>query len=219
MDYLQLVSENEAIKVLVVFGSPTDREAKDYLNFYQHVSNWISDQDAIHRIYNAIDQFIMTFRNMDALVIHVERRKRISLFLNMSLACDYSIVAHNAVFQNRHLEIGLLPKGGSAFFLSRLLGFGKACEVLLSPDDIPAQKALRFGIVNKIVPYNELEASALTTAMEFARQPAESLSSVKRLLNYPLKDLERYLAFENDELFRIVNSAGFQRRLDAYISK
>jgi enoyl-CoA hydratase/carnithine racemase len=134
----------------------------------------------------------------------------------VSLACDYRIVSDNTVFKNFHLELGLVPKGGSAFFLSKMLGFSKAYEILLSEEEITAQEALRLGIVDKVVTLSDLEETALKTAQHFTQKPTGSLLGVKRLLNYTIKEIEDYLEFENEELFRIVMSSEFQKRLEEY---
>ncbi|MBL7226214.1 MAG: enoyl-CoA hydratase/isomerase family protein [Desulfobacteraceae bacterium] len=153
---------------------------------------------------------------MNKIVIHADSRRFISLFLNVSLACDYRIVTDNTVFQKLHLELGLVPKGGSTFFLSKMLGSSKAAEILLSDKDITAQEAMRLGMVNQVVPLDEVDKTALKMAQYFAQKPTHSLIGVKRLLNYPMNDLRNYLEFENEELFRIVASADFKEKLAEY---
>lgn len=63
---------------------------------------------------------------------------------------------------------------------------------------------------------SDLEEAALKTAQHFAQKPAGSLSGVKMLLNYSMRDLKGYLEFENEELFRIIMSSEFQKRLEEY---
>ena len=82
---------------------------------------------------------------MSQIVIHADSGNVLPLFLNISLACDYRIVADNTLFQNPCLEFGLVPKGGGAFFLSKIMGGSKAYEFLLSEEDIAAEEALRLG--------------------------------------------------------------------------
>jgi enoyl-CoA hydratase/carnithine racemase len=211
LDYLNLVSRSDLIKVVVIMGSPQEMAPKEYVEFYRRALEL--DQIAIQRMHNAVNQFILGITELNKIVIHADSRKFLSLFLNVSLACDYRIVTDNSVFHNLHLELGLVPKGGEAFFLSKMLGFGKVCEILLSAEDITAQEALRLGIVNEVVPSEELEKAAFKTAQRFAQKPALSLSGVKRLVNYSNKDLGDYLEFENEELFRIMVSSDFQKKL------
>jgi len=126
------------------------------------------------------------------------------LFLNVSLACDYRIVADDTVFQNPYFKLGLVPIGGGAFFLSRRLGRSKALEILLADKDITADEAKKLGIVDKVVPQEELEKAAVDTARYFAQKPARSLAGLKKLINYSLMDLKDYMALEYQELIKAI---------------
>jgi enoyl-CoA hydratase/carnithine racemase len=88
------------------------------------------------------------------------------------------------------------------------MGSSKAYEFLLSEEDIAAEEALRLGLVDKIVPLEELREAALTKAGEFACKPARSLKCIKRLINFSLKDLLEYLEFETDELTKMIGPFG-----------
>jgi 2-(1,2-epoxy-1,2-dihydrophenyl)acetyl-CoA isomerase len=216
LNYLSLVSENDSIKVLVIFGSPQETSFKEIVQFHRRVLETGLDEGSIRRVYNAIDQFVLRIMELKKMVIHADTRKSTSLSLNVSLACDYRIVPANTVFKNFHLDLGLAPKGGSAFFLTKMIGPRRAYKTLLSEEEITAQEALRIGIVDKVVALSDLEEVALKTAQHFAQKPAGALSGVKKLLNYSMRDLKDYLEFENETLFRIVMSNEFQKRLEEY---
>ncbi|MBW1744605.1 MAG: enoyl-CoA hydratase/isomerase family protein [Deltaproteobacteria bacterium] len=197
---LERISKNDAIKVLLIMGSPEKTGREEYIAFYRQVFESKLDHYAINRMYNAVDQFILQIVDFNKMVVHADSGKVISLFMNTSLACDYRIVADNTVFENPYLELDLVPKGGGAFFLSKRLGTSKAFEILLSGEDITAQEALRLGIVDKVVPLAELNKEALKIARGFAEKPTQLLSGVKKLLNYSMKDIEEYLKLENQVL-------------------
>ena len=154
----------------------------------------------------------MEIVHLDKIVIHANSGNVISLLFNLSLACDYRIAADNTTFQNLYLDVGLLPMGGGAFFLSRRLGRGKSYDVLLNQKEISAVEAMRLGIVEKIVPSDKLEMFTLKIAHRFAKKPAHSLTGIKRLLNYSLFGLKEYLEFENAELLRTIHSKDFLNR-------
>lgn len=216
LNYLRLVSENDSIKVLVIFGSPRETSFKEIVQFHRRVLETGLDEGSIQRVYNAIDQFILRIKELNKMVIHADTRKSIFLSLNVSLACDYRIVSDNTVFKNFHLDLGLAPKGGSPFFLTKMLGPGSAYKTLLLKEEITAQEALRIGIVDKVVALCDVEEAALNTAQQFAQKPAGTLCGVKKLLNYSMRDVKEYLEFENETLFRIVMSNEFQERLEEY---
>ena len=215
-DYLEFVSKNDAIKVVLIMGSPKKIGREEYTNFFCQLLQPGFGQRDIERLCHAVNQLVLKIVGLDKIVIHADSGRVISLYMNVSLACDYRIIGDNSVFQNPYLDLGLVPKGGGAFFLSRMLGSSKASEVLLSGKDITAEEARRLGIVNKVVPSDELNEAALKVAQGFARKPIHSMIGIKRLLNCCTVDLQSCLECENDLLFRIVNDRDFRKRLREY---
>ncbi len=203
-DYLDLVSESDSLKVVVIQNSPNKTGRNEYIEFYNQIVQSKLHISVVHKLFNAVDQFILKIREMNQIVIHADSGKVLPLFLNVSLACDYRIVADNTVFQNPCLELGLAPKGGGAFFLSKILGVSRAYKIMLAEEDIVAHEALKLGLVDEVVPFDELRDAAFKTAEQFARKPARSLRCCKRLLNYSLKDLREYLEFETKELVNLI---------------
>jgi 2-(1,2-epoxy-1,2-dihydrophenyl)acetyl-CoA isomerase len=204
LDYLDRVSENDSIKIVLILSSPNKPGRNEYIEFFNLVIQSKLNISDIHKMFNAVDQFILKIREMNQIVIHADSGKVLPLFLNISLACDYRIVADNTVFQNPCLEFDLAPKGGGAFFLSRILGVSRAYKIMLSEEDITAHEALKLRLVDEVAPFDELRDAAFKTAEQFARKPARSLRCCKRLLNYSLKDLREYLEFETKELVNLI---------------
>lgn len=207
VNYLDLVSKSSEIKIVIIFGSPEAKGCEEYFDFYRTVLKSEKGVLAIQRMHNIMNQLILKIVELDKIVIHVNRGKIISSFLNISLACDHRILGEDSIYQNPCLDLGLLPKGGGAFFLPRIIGHGKCLNILTSARNITAQEALALGIVHQVVSDAELEDTALRAAAHYKQMPASSLRGIKRLLNYTLKDLKEYLEFENQELMKIINAA------------
>jgi len=205
LDYLDRISETHSIKVVIVRSSER-RGCEEYFEFYNQAlrRNW--DLYSIHRLHNVFTQFILRIMDLNKIVIHANSGCVISLFLSVSLACDYRIIADDTVFQNPFLKLGLVPIGGGAFFLSKMIGPSKTYQILLSGNDITAHEALKLGIVDEVVSPDNLEAAALDAAQRFAEKPARSLAGVKRLINFYMRDLREYMEMEQQELLRIVET-------------
>jgi 2-(1,2-epoxy-1,2-dihydrophenyl)acetyl-CoA isomerase len=122
----------------------------------------------------------------------------------MGLACDYRIVATHTIFQKPYFELKTLPKGGSAFFLSKMLGCNKAKQLLMSEKNFNALEALEIGIVDQVVPYSKLEETAIQMAEDLTKRSIRSLEGIKRLINYTMKDIQDYLEFESFELLKTI---------------
>ena len=204
LNYLDRVSKDDTIKVILLLFSPHMKGSDEYIEFYNQVLQSKLDTNAALKMLHAVDEFILKVRQIDQLVIHTHSGKVLPMFLNVSLACDYRIAADNTIFQNPSLRYGLAPKGGGAFFLYKMLGISKAFEILLSEKDMAANEALRLGLIDKVVPLSELQGEALKIAENYASKPTSSLRTIKRLLNFNLRDLEDYLSYETQEIGTII---------------
>lgn len=208
LEYLNQVSRTEAIKVVLIVSFPKKAGREEYIKFYNQVIQSGLDINAVHKLFHAIDDLILKIIEINQIVIHADSGNVLPLFLNVSLACDYRIVADNTVFQNPCLEFGLVPKGGGAFFLSKILGVSGAYKIMLSEEDITAHEALELGLIDKVVPFNELRDASFTVAEQFARKPSRSLRCCKRLLNFSVRELRNYLEFETSELTKMIGPFG-----------
>jgi len=208
-DYLDYIANNDSVRLFLISGSPDKAGYEEYIEFYRSIFKSGRDLNELERLYNAVNQFILKIVRLEKTVIHADSGKVISVFMNIALACDYRIIGDNTQFENPYLKLGLVPKGGGAYFLSKMLGRGRAFEIMMSDHPIDANKALKLGIVDKVFPVENLDSEALNTARTFLEKPEASLSGIKRLLNFNLKDLEQYLEYENETLRLIIKSSDF----------
>lgn len=114
--------------------------------------------------------------------------------MSLALACDLVIAADTSRFIQIFTRRGLIPDGGSAYLLPRLVGPQKAKELMFFGDDLPAAEALRIGVVNKVVAADELHATAKEWAERLATGPTRAIAITKRLVNRSL-DSDRATAF------------------------
>ncbi|MFK0045120.1 enoyl-CoA hydratase/isomerase family protein [Streptomyces sp. NPDC090741] len=105
---------------------------------------------------------------------------------HLALACDLVIAAESARFIEVFVRRGLVPDGGGAYLLPRLVGPQKAKELMFFGDAVPAAEAERLGLVNRVVPGEELEAAAREWAERLAQGPTRALALTKQLVNASL---------------------------------
>ena len=102
----------------------------------------------------------------------------------LALACDMRFAAReNAVIGQPEIGFGASPGAGGVQHLARLLGRGRAMEVILGADDLDADEAERYGWINRALPDGELDAFVARLARRIASFPAEAVRSTKRVLN------------------------------------
>jgi len=88
----------------------------------------------------------------------------------LALACNIRIAAENAKFGQPEVNLGIIPGYGGTQRLARLVGKGKAMELILTGEQIDAQEALRIGLVNKVVPLQELGTASETLARKILKK-------------------------------------------------
>lgn len=212
-DYLDLVACCDDIKVVLVKEALIKMNRTEYIAFYKSMIGPDLCQLPLERLYNAVGQLILKLVGLNKMVVHADSGDVILLFMNISLACDFRIVADNTIYQNPNIELGVIPKGASTFLLSKMLGTAAASRILLSSKDIDATDARRLGIVDSVVPLKELDRTALETARSFAQIPTGYAIGVKKLLNYDIKELAWFLEFENDMLRKLVQCCELRREV------
>jgi len=101
----------------------------------------------------------------------------------LALSCDLRIAAENARFGQPEINLGLIPGAGGTQRLTRLVGMTKAKEIVLTGDLIDARTALSIGLVNKVVPQDDLMSEAKTLAQKLLTKSSAALSLAKAAIN------------------------------------
>ncbi len=140
--------------------------------------------------------------------------------LELALACDIRIASETARFGLPQIKSGLMPWDGGAQRLARLVGKGKALEMILTGEVIDVQQALRIGLVNKIVSPDKLMAAAIDLAQEMASKGPIALRYAKEAI-YKGMDmtLEQGLRLEADLYLLIHTSRDRTEGIQAFREK
>ena len=123
----------------------------------------------------------------------------------LALAADLVIAADNAKLIQVFVRRGLIPDGGVAYLLPRLVGLHKAKELVFFGDDLSAADAERLGIVNKVVPAAELQAAAKEWAEHLASGPTKAIGWAKKMLQ-DASELSRHDFLEQEAMLVEINT-------------
>ncbi len=138
----------------------------------------------------------------------------------MSMACDIRIAAENAKFGQPEINIGVIPGAGGTQRLPRLVGIGRAKEMLFTGAPINAQEAYRIGLVNKVVPVASLMDEAKTMALKFIAQPGYTLKILKMAVNDGINmDLRSATAYEARCFEQLASTEDQLEGLTAFVEK
>ncbi|MDX3644935.1 enoyl-CoA hydratase/isomerase family protein [Streptomyces sp. MB09-02B] len=125
---------------------------------------------------------------------------------HLALACDLVLAAEEARFIEVFVRRGLVPDGGGAYLLPRLIGPHRAKELMFFGDALSAADAERLGLANRVVPAQDLEKTARAWAERLAAGPTRALASAKHLVNTSL-DTDRATAFAAEAAAQEINMA------------
>lgn len=140
--------------------------------------------------------------------------------LGFALAADYRIVADTARFNTSFAGVALTADSGVSWTLQRLIGPGRAADLLLFPRNISAQEAYDLGIVNKVVPADELAAEAGQLARTLAEGPTLAYGALKESLAYAAgHTLEEALEKEDELQARAGASEDHAIAVQAFLDK
>ncbi|MER7808736.1 enoyl-CoA hydratase-related protein [Streptomyces sp900116325] len=123
---------------------------------------------------------------------------------HLAFACDLVLAADSAKFIEVFVRRGLVPDGGGAYLLPRLIGPQRAKELMFFGDALPAAEAERLGLVNRVVPAEELAATARAWSLRLADGPTRALALTKQLVNASL-DADRATAFAAEAMAQEIN--------------
>ena len=139
--------------------------------------NPLSTYDGLRTISQQLNT---TVRNIDKLTICAINGVAIQTGFSLALSCDFRIASENARMGSATLRFGLLPDEGGQYLLVRLLGVAKAMEFMMRKQIIMADQAMELGLVNQVVPADQLESETMALASELADGPQVSMRLLKK---------------------------------------
>ncbi len=139
---------------------------------------------------------------------------------NLALSCDIRIASERARFGQVFTRRGAHPDWGGTYFLPRLVGYAKAAELIFAGEIVHADEALRIGMVNRVVPHDELRQQTHALALRIAKNAPIPMSLAKRALqNYHNQDLAKALDYEHFAACVAVSSNDFKEGFRAFLEK
>ncbi|MFJ1611480.1 enoyl-CoA hydratase/isomerase family protein [Streptomyces sp. NPDC087228] len=123
---------------------------------------------------------------------------------HLAFACDLVLAADSAKFIEVFVRRGLVPDGGGAYLLPRLIGPQRTKELMFFGDSLPAAEAERLGLVNRVVPAEQLAETAGAWARRLADGPTRAIALTKQLVNAS-QESDRATAFAAEAMAQEIN--------------
>ena len=189
-------------------------------------------EDIIGRLFQRDAQGLLAFTRLTCDLIHAIRhcRRPVIAALNgttagagavIAAACDFRIAAEGAKIAFLFVRVGLSGADmGAAWLLPRLVGFGRATELLMTGDFIDARRALEIGLYHTVVAAEAVLAEARALAERLARGPSAALAVTKDALNREATmDLDAALELEAQVQAELMRHPNFRESYEAFVAK
>lgn len=178
------------------------------------------DTEGFRALVEAGTRVVRRIDGMETPVIAAVNGAAAGAGASLALACDLRIASQNASIGLTFTRIGLHPDWGGAYFLPRLIGSALAAELVFTGGMINARRAERLGLVNKVVPADELAGAVKGLAGQIAGGPAAVIANAKRTLRRSLAaDLDEILAMETRAQIEAFESEDFGEGVQAFLEK
>jgi 2-(1,2-epoxy-1,2-dihydrophenyl)acetyl-CoA isomerase len=193
-DLLDAVTRTAAdadVRVMMLTGAGNDVKAMD------EGRQAGRERPVLDKIAPSRDRTLLAMRDAPQPIIAAINGAAAGAGMNLALACDLRIASTAAKFSQAFVKRGLHPDWGGTYFLPRVVGMAKACELIFTGDLIDAQEALRLGLVGRVVAPEELMPAADELARKIAAGPPLAIRLAKRALYHNADcDLRQALEFE-----------------------
>jgi enoyl-CoA hydratase/carnithine racemase len=217
----EIVTELEAdehVKV-VVFDSAVDGFFMTHYNFLAKLEETTSLLPGPTGLSPLPDMLVRLSRAPVVSIASI-RGRATGVGSELALACDMRFASlGKAILSHFEVGAGLVPGGGPMARLPRLIGRGRALEVLLGADDIPGELAERYGYVNRALPDAELDAFVDALAMRIASFDKQAIAETKNFVNIASLPPDAEIAPEWDACIASIQRPAGQRRINTLLER
>src|SRR5438477_5591843 len=185
-DAIKQAERDDAIRVVVLTGSGRAFSSGADVTEMVGDGGMRTPEDVGNVLRNEYMPMLTRLRTMPKPVIAAMNGPAVGIGASFALACDIRIATPEAYLMEAFINIGLAPDGGVSWLLPRLAGTGVAYWMLFAGRPLPAVDAERLGVINRMVPAEQLDEAVRELATHLASQPRGALAAAKRAVNRAL---------------------------------
>jgi 2-(1,2-epoxy-1,2-dihydrophenyl)acetyl-CoA isomerase len=217
---VQRAAHDPAVRCVVVTGA--GRAFCVGQDLHEHASN-LAEQP-LEEVWSTVDRhyspIALALATMPKPVVAAVNGVAAGAGLAVAAACDWRVAAESATFTTAFTGIGLSCDTGTSWTLPRLVGYGKAMELLLWPRSVPAAEALEIGLVNWVFPDDRLVEEVTDIATRLAAGPTMAFAAVKSAVQYAAAHpLDEALRFEAQLMAATGGSEDHRDAVQSFMAK
>jgi len=219
LEALEDACQDKDIRVIVITGAGKAFCAGGDVNEFVAGTSQIMPKDATTE-RPTMSKIVLLINTVEKPVIASVNGAAAGGGCNLALACDIRIASERARFSEAFAKRGVHPDWGGIYFLPRLVGYAKAAELIFTGDVIDANEALRIGMVNRVVPHEELNIATKELARKIVKNAPLPISLAKRgLQNFYKMDLAQALDYEAYAIGICVNTEDREEGFKSFLEK
>lgn len=181
-DAVALAERNTSVRAVVMAGMPgvftAGHESEDLRTYVEQV-----------KFGDAPIRFMKTFATIDKPVVAAVDGLCVGIGTVLLLHCDFVVASEWSIFSAPCSDIGVPPEGGASLLAPAILGYHRAFELLVLGEQFDSQRALQSGLINRVVPAEEVDSAAFGYAKALAAKPPEAVRMARRLMRGDRRDV------------------------------
>lgn len=217
--YLIEAATDPTVRAIIVTGAGQAFCSGGDLKF-AHQANPDALGDSFLALTAVLHDCIEEIREMSKPVIAAINGLAAGAGLFLALACDLRVMARSTYLKQSNTSHGLSLPAGGTFMLPRLVGMGRALEIIMLDERLSSSRAKKMGLVHRVVADNRLPNEVQQMAIKVAKMPIGTLGQVKRLMNESFySTLSEQLAAERQAITMTANSPEGREGISAFLAK
>jgi 2-(1,2-epoxy-1,2-dihydrophenyl)acetyl-CoA isomerase len=180
---MRRVTEDDSVRAVVITGAGRAFSSGADLKDFSTDLTPEGRPDVYKTLTERYHPIMHAIRELPKPVLASVNGPAVGIGCSLALCCDLVLAAHSAYFLLAFVNIGLVPDGGSSLFIPTRIGMARATEMAMLGERIPAEQALQWGLINRVLPDGQLSAETAALAARLAAGPTRSYAGAKRQLN------------------------------------
>ncbi|MEH6550223.1 MAG: enoyl-CoA hydratase-related protein [Pseudomonadales bacterium] len=212
------VASDPQVRVLILTGAGRLFSAGGDLAFMATLGDKIGE--GLREVTANLHSALATLSHMNAPVITAINGTAAGAGFSLAITGDFVIASDRAKFTMAYTAAGLAPDGSSTYYLPRLVGIRRAKELMITNRLLNAAEALEWGLINEVVPADELMTRANALAAQLATGATCAFGEVKRMLHASFQNgLETQMQMETNAIANMSRTADGQEGVAAFLGK
>lgn len=184
---IERIHDDRQVRCVILTGNgPSFCAGGDIREMKRQATPAVAEMDIRHEYRRGIQRLTLSLFDLEVPIIAAVNGHAIGAGLDLACMCDIRIASENAKFAESFIKLGIIPGDGGAWLLPRIVGMSRAAELAFTGDMIDSQHALAINLVSRVVPLDQLMATAQELAVRISQHASHGLRLTKRLMREAL---------------------------------